>query len=116
MCPQKVCLQHFGVKTWHRDSSTPAYLAAADAAFVGSLQAAEGTRLANFSSEKHVFINMHGQPLPLKRAFVAQQMPEHNEEKQIRIKARAQIDGIRSADTERGVWHCGCSSSFILIN
>lgn len=35
------------------------------------LWAAEGTRLANFDGEKIVLINMHGHPLPLKRAFVA---------------------------------------------
>lgn len=61
--------------------------------FVSSLSAAEGTRLANFTSEKSVFINMHGQTLPLKRAFVAQQMPERKtRKKQSPIKGRTQID------------------------
>ncbi len=84
------------MKTWPWDESTPAYLASADVVFVSSLWAAEGARLANFSTEKIIFINIHGHPLPLKRAFVAQQMPEHNEEQQIRIKGGAQIDGILS--------------------
>ncbi|KAM7375487.1 hypothetical protein PAMA_014550 [Pampus argenteus] len=56
---------------------TSACLAAADAEFVSPLWAAEGTRLANFNSEKNIFINMHDHTLPLKRAFVTQQMPEH---------------------------------------
>ncbi|MEQ2177928.1 hypothetical protein GOODEAATRI_008824 [Goodea atripinnis] len=42
-----------------------------------SLWAAEGTRLAKSSCEKSVFINMHSHKLPLKRAFVAQQMLKH---------------------------------------
>lgn len=68
--------------------STSACLAGADAEFVSSLWAAEGTRLANFTSEKKLFINMHGQPLPLKQAFVAQQIPKKSEERQSRIKGK----------------------------
>lgn len=62
--------------------STSACLAGADVLFVSPRRTAEGTRLANLSSEKSIFINMHGQQLPVKQAFVNQQMPKHSEKQQ----------------------------------
>lgn len=84
--------------------------------FASSLSAAEGTRLANFTSEKSVFINMHRQTLPLKRAFVAQQMPERNEEEAEPDQREDADRCIRSTDADGGVWHVVLPSSFSLMS
>lgn len=97
---------------------TSACLAGADAEFASSLWAVEGTRLANFASEKSVFINMHGHPLPLKQAFVAQQ-------KRGRAGSKGKTDGYRyTMHGERTEMHremfgtlvSVCSSHLILIS
>lgn len=69
----------------------------------------EGTRLANFTSEKNVFINMHGHPLPLKQAFVAQQIPKTQRSETEPDQQENQID--------TGVWWAngGAQGDVLLI-